>query len=215
LDHLSLLREQKVQAAMLQMETNGSLIAILDREDRIKAAVEFAVNNNAILITQYSIDQQYCNDVIRKKMQEQGKLSGSAVKVAVLMPVYLSRTQKQSLANYQIGDLVRFSVNNNIIAAGTNLATATALTKNINVVTDVGVDTGVKLPTAVAGYRLLIRNSGLNNVKLYPSAGASINDDVEGANVIVEAGAALEYFCAQSEASGTGGRWYTINATFA
>ena len=113
------------------------------------------------------------------------------------------------------GDLIKFSVNNNIIAAGTDIATATVLTKNINIVTDVAVDTGVRLPTAVAGYRLLIRNSGLNNVKLYPSAGASINDDVEGSDVIVESGAALEYFCAQSEASGTGGRWYTINATFA
>jgi len=121
LDHLSLLREQKVQEAMLHMAATGSLIAIADREARATAAVEFAVNNDAILITQNTIDQQSCNELIRNKMQAQGKLSGASLKAAVLVPIYLSNTQKQSLANYQIGDLIRFNkgLQNTIYTQGT------------------------------------------------------------------------------------------------
>jgi hypothetical protein len=112
-------------------------------------------------------------------------------------------------------DLITLGTAVGIVAAGTDLATATVLSKNINVISTVATGTGIRFPSAVAGYRLLIRNSGFNNLNLYPSAGASINDGAEGDPVTIEPGAALEYFCAQSESGGTGGRWYSINATFA
>jgi hypothetical protein len=118
-----------------------------------------------------------------------------------------------SITNF--GDLVRYSVTNNITSAGSDNAGAIALTKMINIVTTTPVNSGVRLPTAVAGYRVLVRNSGTNNISIYPTLGASITDGVEGEALTLEVGAALEYFCAVSESGGTGGRWYTINATFA
>lgn len=120
-DNLLLLREQKVQQAIFQMEKAGDLVEIVDHVNRIKKAVEFAISNNAILITQNNTDKQFANRTIRKKMQEKGILNGSVIKVPVLIPVYLSNTQKQSLASYQIGDVIRFNkgIQNTIYTQGT------------------------------------------------------------------------------------------------
>lgn len=113
------------------------------------------------------------------------------------------------------GILVNFGVDNGITATGTDNATARGLTHNINVVSSVPTGTGVRLPTAVAGIRIIIRNATGNNLNLYPTPGASILDGVEGDATIIESNASLEYFCTVSESGGTGGRWYKIDATFA
>lgn len=107
--HLNLLREQNITAAMLQMEQEGSLVEVADHKVRIKQAVDFAVNNNSTLITQNNIDQQTANNKMRELMQERDLLSGPAVTVKVLVAMALSSTQKQSLANYQLGDIIRFN----------------------------------------------------------------------------------------------------------
>ena len=108
-DELNLLRDHKITEAMLEMEKAGNLIAIADHKVRINKAVDFAVNNNAVLITQNNIDKQTANNEIRGLMQQQGVLSGLPITVKVLTPIVLSNTQKQSLANYQVGDLIRFN----------------------------------------------------------------------------------------------------------
>ncbi len=109
LDHLNLLREQKIRDAMLKMEKEGSLIEIADQKVRRNQAVDFAVNNNAVLIIQNNIEKQTANNEVRALMQEKGILFGSSISVKVLIPIALSNTQKQSLANYQVGDFIRFN----------------------------------------------------------------------------------------------------------
>jgi hypothetical protein len=117
--------------------------------------------------------------------------------------------------NLTANGLTAFSVDNAVIAGGTNLAGATALEANINIVTSVAVNTGVRLPEAVAGLRILVKNTGANNLALYPGSGAQINDNLVNEAVVLEPNACLEYFCSTSAVAGVGGQWNTINATFA
>jgi hypothetical protein len=124
-----------------------------------------------------------------------------------------SNIVNSSLTNF--GNLVNFGVENNIIATGTDLATARALTHNINIVTSVPLNTGVRMPVAVAGTRIIIRNGSASTLKIYPTAGSSFFEGVQGEEITMEPNATFEYFCGASEVGGTGGRWYKIDAAFA
>ena len=95
------------------------------------------------------------------------------------------------------------------IAAGTDQSTATALTSIINNVTTVDAGTGVKLPTAVAGTRLLIFNNGLNVAAVYPDTGADINGLGTDVAFSLDIGARLEFVAITTT------QWYTMNATYA
>jgi hypothetical protein len=68
-----------------------------------------------------------------------------------------------------------------LTAAGTNQATALALTKVINVVTTAAASTGVALPSAatvgIGGY-VIIFNAGANAIKVYGAVGSS--DTIDG-----------------------------------
>lgn len=69
--------------------------------------------------------------------------------------------------------------NNNVTAAGTNRATATALTTHINVVRSVPVGTGVALGTI----NQLVFNRGTEVLSVYPPSGVAI--DSYGADAAV------------------------------
>jgi hypothetical protein len=73
--------------------------------------------------------------------------------------------------------LVIDSISAAVSAAGATQATATALVSNINNVTVVAAGAnGVRLPTAVAGMRILVRNSdAADTLNIYPATGGQIN----------------------------------------
>ena len=114
-----------------------------------------------------------------------------------------------------IGGLLAVSSNDSITAAGTVQANATLLTNNINIVSTVNVNSGVILPIAVAGYRIIIRNNAANTLNVYPNIDATINSGSINIPVTLTSAAAVEYFCSTSAASNVGGIWYTLNSTFA
>lgn len=72
------------------------------------------------------------------------------------------------------GNSIR-SVAATVSAAGTDQATATALTADINDVTTVGSGSGVKLPTAVTGMKITVFSDGANNLLVYPATGGAID----------------------------------------
>ena len=96
-----------------------------------------------------------------------------------------------------------------ISAAGSTQGTATAITTDLVVVSTVASGTGVVLPTASAGRRIVIRNNGANTLNVYPGSGAAIN--ALGANVAftLETSTTLEFIGFSAT------QWYTVNATFA
>ena len=104
-----------------------------------------------------------------------------------------------------------FSVGS-VAAGGTTQGTATALTKDINVVTTstVGVNDGVLLPVTTGGYRIIVFNQdGVDAVKVYPAGSACINGGAAGVPFVVPAGARIEFFSTSATA------WFTMNATYA
>ena len=102
------------------------------------------------------------------------------------------------------------SVGTAIAAAGTTQGTATALTKEINVISSVpSTANGVILPTAVAGMVLTITNSTANAMLVYPATGAAINVLAANASFTQAANATLQFIAP------TATQWYTVGATYA
>jgi hypothetical protein len=100
------------------------------------------------------------------------------------------------------------SINGAVSAAGTNQGTATALTKEISVVSTVATGAGVVLPTAVAGMVLIINNTSANTLNVYPASGGAVNSGSTNAAYSHTSGASIQYYAT----SGT--QWYTVGATF-
>lgn len=69
------------------------------------------------------------------------------------------------------------SVSTGIAANGTSLSTATALIRQVNVVSSsaTGVNDGVRLPSATVGMQIVIINTAANPVKVYPANGGTID----------------------------------------
>ena len=105
-----------------------------------------------------------------------------------------------------LNGLVIDSISAAVSAAGTAQGTATALVSNINNVTVVtAAAAGVRLPTAVAGMRILIRNSdSADTLSIYPATGGTIN--ALGANTAftLTAGSTTELMAT------TATQWYTF-----
>lgn len=81
------------------------------------------------------------------------------------------RSTWQKILNLFIASGITLSsVKDNITSAGTNLATATGLTKQYNRVDNVAPGTGVGeiITPAIGGFRM-VQNNGLNNLLWYPT----------------------------------------------
>jgi hypothetical protein len=105
-----------------------------------------------------------------------------------------------------LSGLVVNSISAAVSAAGTTQAGATGLVSNINNVTVVATGaTGVRLPTAVAGMRILIRNSdSADTLSIYPATGGTINALAANAAFTLAAGSTTELMATTST------QWYTF-----
>jgi hypothetical protein len=101
------------------------------------------------------------------------------------------------------------SVATGIIALGINQGTATALTKEMNVVSTALLGNGVILPTAVAGMAITIINTSANALLVYPHSGGDINGAATNVAYTQSAGATLQYLAPNTS------DWYTVGATYA
>jgi hypothetical protein len=109
----------------------------------------------------------------------------------------------------EFGGFVTYGVSPAITAAGTTQATATPLSRPINNISSVSANTGVLLPAATPGMRVMIRNGSAISLRVYPAAGAQINTLGNNAFFLLETLANLEFVAFSST------QWYTLNATFA
>ena len=105
-----------------------------------------------------------------------------------------------------LNGLVIDSISAAVSAAGTTQGTATGLVSNINNVTVVtAAAAGVRLPTAVAGMRILIRNSdSADTLNIYPATGGTINALAANAAFTLTAGSTTELMAT------TATQWYTF-----
>ena len=89
--------------------------------------------------------------------------------------------------------------NNAITAAGTTLATATALTNVFSMVTTATDSQGVKLSTGVVGDSQVVYNATSVSIKVYPSSSsAKINQIAAGGAHVLAAYTACIYFIASA-----------------
>jgi sugar lactone lactonase YvrE len=105
-----------------------------------------------------------------------------------------------------LNGLVVNSISAAVSAAGTTQGTATGLVSNINNVTVVtAAAAGVRLPTAVAGMRILIRNSdSADTLSIYPATGGTINALAANAAFTLAAGSTIELMATTTT------QWYTF-----
>lgn len=105
-----------------------------------------------------------------------------------------------------LNGLVVNSISAAVSAAGSTQGTATALVSNINNVTTVAAAAdGVRLPTAVAGMRILVRNTdAADTLKIYPATGGQINALGSNAAYSLTAGSTIELFAT------TATQWFTF-----
>ena len=103
------------------------------------------------------------------------------------------------------------SIGTGLTATGNTQGTALLLARQINNVTVVtaGTNFGVRLPVAVAGMRIIVRNSSAVNLSVYPNTGAQIQ--TLGANVamVLVAATMLEYVAVSAT------QWYLMNNVYA
>ena len=89
------------------------------------------------------------------------------------------------------------STSNALAAAGTDQAGATALgTNTYQRVATVGASSGVRLPAAVAGTRIVVFNAqGTNALNVYPSSGQAINSLSANVAFSVAVNRGAEFVC--------------------
>jgi hypothetical protein len=110
--------------------------------------------------------------------------------------------------NITAGSYYIRSVGTAISAAGTTQATATVITKEINVVPTVATGAGVVLPTAVAGMVITITNTSANSLLVYPAVNGIINALAANAAFTHPTLATLQYIAPTTT------QWYTVGATY-
>lgn len=112
-------------------------------------------------------------------------------------------------ANVNMNGFVIRSVATGIAASGSTQATATAIAKEMNLVTTVTSGTGVLLPPAVAGMAITIINTSANSLLVYPHVGGNINGAAANTAFTQPSGATLQFVTPNTT------DWYTVGATFA
>ncbi len=142
-----------------------------------------------------------------------GTLTGATLNATVTASSLTSVGTLGSLTvsgNTTVGGLFRRSCGTGISAAGATQATATLLTKDINVVSTVSASQGVLLPAEQAGYEIIVINSSATQLNVYPnSVSAQIDNNGAAIAFQLDTGAKIMFICVSST------QWYTLNATYA
>jgi len=92
----------------------------------------------------------------------------------------------------------------NAVTAGTNAQGQGALTSDYNIITTTAANpSGVTLPTATQGRRVIVVNKGTNSINVYPASGAAIDAITANSPIGLVAGGWMEF-----DASSTT-QWYS------
>lgn len=111
----------------------------------------------------------------------------------------ISLTGNLTVGNYSVN-----SVSTGVVGAGNSQVTATPLTKQINVISAGNQNSGVRLPSAVAGMSIIITNTTANNIFIYPASGASINRLTTNAAFMQDTYNTIQFIAVSNI------KWYTV-----
>jgi hypothetical protein len=140
-----------------------------------------------------------------------GTLTGLTVGNATANTVFgngtVNATGNVNGANFVASSYLIRSVDSNITAAGSTQGTATALTKEFNLISNVSSGTGVALPTAVSGMAITVINGSANALLVYPAVNGIINSQLANIAYTQSAYSTLQFV------SITTTQWYTVGAS--
>lgn len=111
----------------------------------------------------------------------------------------------------QVGSFIFESTQDNLVAGGSNAATALNLASlgaggaELNRFTTVAAGAGAMLPAAKAGLTVMIINHGANNLQVYGNGGDTINDIAGSTGVAQMPNSAAMYICTSA------GAWYSLD----
>lgn len=105
------LAEKFTEKAFIQLDESNRIIAISNREERLRNIVEKYCERakSTLLVTATNSDRKALNELIRKKLIEQGKVKDSGSGFIIRESKSLLEEQKLFYQNYKIGDLVVFN----------------------------------------------------------------------------------------------------------
>lgn len=107
---LTLLREQKCEAAIQNLQANNQITEIEDKQSRFEAGAKLvAANPGAVALTINHSERMFANHLIRDALKSNNRLTGDALTVEMFKNIPLSLSQKKSMASYQVGDWIRFN----------------------------------------------------------------------------------------------------------
>ena len=116
-----------------------------------------------------------------------------------------STTSITSGTTLSVGTLYSDGTTTGITAAGTTQGTGTALTTSYNIVTTTPSGTGVVLPTATTGMKVIVVNKGVNTLNVYPASSAAIDGAATNAAVTIPSGTTATYEASSST------QWYSVS----
>lgn len=132
-----------------------------------------------------------------------GTIAGTTINsstVGATTPAAGKFTTLESTGTLKCGTYNIRSIAATVSAAGTNQATATALTADINDVTTVGASTGVILPTPVAGMKITVLSDGANNLLVYPHSSGTIDGGTANTAVTLTSTKRCDYIATSTTA---------------
>jgi hypothetical protein len=92
------------------------------------------------------------------------------------------------------------------VIAGTNAQDQAPLTADFNVIVNTpNSPSGVTLPTATQGRRVVVANDGTNSISIYPASGASIGATAVNQSISLAVGGYIEFIASSST------KWYYTN----
>ncbi len=109
----------------------------------------------------------------------------------------------------QFGGFVAFGNNSALAAAGSDQASATVLTRQVNNITTGSTNQGIRLPAPAGGERIMIRNSTGNTIIVYPHIGGQINNNGTNTGISLILNSTIEIVAFSTTL------WFIPNATYA
>jgi hypothetical protein len=91
-----------------------------------------------------------------------------------------------------------------LTATGTNLATALPLTADVNFISTAAASTGVSLPAAVVGMKIVIFNYGANTLAIYAPSSSTIDGTAGATGTTLTAAHRVATFYCESVTAGAG-----------
>jgi|LakMenEpi03Aug12_release.lakeMendotaPanAssembly.Ray.scaffolds.fasta_scaffold20080_8 hypothetical protein len=183
-----------------QIVSNGNVIANAIYALSLVSSANAGIFGNVIAGTANIAGAVNCVDVIANGNSIFGNIEVSG-QVAVTGNIF-------SNANILANGFYVSGVTTGIVATGSTQADAANLLASINIVQTVTSGSGVKLPAAQAGLRIIVRNiNATNALKVYPNTGARIDLLAVNTAYSLPINTNIELYCA---VGGATGQWYIL-----